>query len=385
MRSYTSSSERLTAADRPGVAQPVPVRDVPDRPWAPIALAALVIAVAAFAAWEWRVRSLMVLPGALEDGESSWAEQRRRIDAGDVAIAIVGDSRILFDTDLDRFEAMTGVRPVQLALPGTNARPFLEDLAADADFDGVAIVGIAEMSYYRERIGLMAGALERYRYESPSQRIGYLIERELSRRFGFLDRDYRLSKLVLRTDPNVRPGVRGPYDDVWKVATYGDGRQTRLWRRLETDARLRDHARFAWHGFTGDPVPEPLVASTIDKTRAAVAAIRARGGEVVFVRPPSEPVVRANEEARLTRARGRDALLATADVRGFHADDDPALQGIDLPEYSHLSAACATVYTDRYVRALARLTPRIAVRADAPGAMTAADCARADTIGAASR
>ena len=26
---------RQTASDRPGVAQPVPVRDIPDRPWGP--------------------------------------------------------------------------------------------------------------------------------------------------------------------------------------------------------------------------------------------------------------------------------------------------------------------------------------------------------------
>ena len=44
-------------------------------------------------------------------------------------VAIVGDSRILFDTDLDRFEALTGVRPVQLAIHGTSALTLLEDAA----------------------------------------------------------------------------------------------------------------------------------------------------------------------------------------------------------------------------------------------------------------
>lgn len=126
MPSSTSSFERLTAADRPGVAQPVPERPVPSQPWGPIGLAVLVIVAALMAGWEWRMRQLQLLPGDLDDGASAWAEQRRRIDAGDVAVAIVGDSRILFDTDLARFQALTGVRPVQLALPGTNGRPFLQ-------------------------------------------------------------------------------------------------------------------------------------------------------------------------------------------------------------------------------------------------------------------
>ena len=116
-------------------------------------------------------------PGDLDDGASAWAEQRRRIDAGESQVAIVGDSRILFDTDLDRFEALTGVRPVQLALAGTNARPFLEQLAADSDFDGLAIVGIADRSYFRDDIGLMADALDVYRYESPSRRSGHVLQR----------------------------------------------------------------------------------------------------------------------------------------------------------------------------------------------------------------
>ena len=54
---------------------------------------------------------------------------RRQRRAADIApVAIVGDSRILFDTDLDRFQALTGVRPVQLAIVGTNARALLEHL-----------------------------------------------------------------------------------------------------------------------------------------------------------------------------------------------------------------------------------------------------------------
>ena len=46
MPSSTSSSERLTAADRPGVAQPVPERPVPARPWGPIALSVALIVAA---------------------------------------------------------------------------------------------------------------------------------------------------------------------------------------------------------------------------------------------------------------------------------------------------------------------------------------------------
>ncbi|HEX5305976.1 MAG TPA: hypothetical protein VFW82_07820 [Dyella sp.] len=43
---------RQTASDRPGVAQPVPERDIPERPWARIWLGALTVALLLLGAWE---------------------------------------------------------------------------------------------------------------------------------------------------------------------------------------------------------------------------------------------------------------------------------------------------------------------------------------------
>jgi hypothetical protein len=377
MPSSTSSFERLTAADRPGVAQPVPERPVPAQPWGPIALAVVLIVAALMGAWEWRMRQLQLVPGDFDDGASAWAEQRRRIDAGNVAVAIVGDSRILFDTDLAHFEALTGVRPVQLALPGTNGRPFLQDLAADPDFKGLAIVGITEGSYFRDEVGLMADALDTYKFESPAKRSSHLITTWLARRLAFLDEAYRLSVLTKRLDTGWRAGARSPYGEVWKIATSKDERQTAMWGRIETDATLRDHARSVWvqpRPNSGVPVAADVIARTQDATREAVKAIRARGGDVVFVRPPSSPELRVHEDARIPRPAGWDALLAVADVRGVHFDDYPSMQGLAIPEWSHLSRACAPVFTDAYVRALAQYTPRLALRADAPAPMSPADC-----------
>lgn len=372
-----SVSERLTAADRPGVAQPVPERPIPPRPWRSMFVVALALTLLLTGLWEWRMRKLELEPGDLGDGPSAWAEQRRRIDTEDVAVAIVGDSRILFDTDLDRFATLTGVRPVQLALQGTNARPFLENIAADPHFKGLAIVGIAELSYFRKEPGLMGDALNRYRYESPAQHISFWLYRGLARVLGFLDEDYRLSKLVLRLDPDLRAGVKGPYDAVWKIIVNADDRQAWMWPRIEHDDYLREHARKLWTGviFSGPPIADDIITMTLEATRKAVATIRARGGEVVFVRPPSAPELRAIEEPRLPRAKGWDALLASADVRGIHFDDDPAMQGLKLPEYSHLTRRCATVFTDAYVRRLVQLTPRLSLRADAAEPLAPHDCA----------
>lgn len=376
---------RPTASDRPGVAQPVPERDIPQRPWPRIFAVAMILTLGAIGVWEWRMRALGLEAGDLGDGASAWAEQRRRIDAGNVAVAIVGDSRILFDTDLDRFEQLTGQRPVQLALPGTNARPFLEHLADEPRFTGLAIVGIADTSYFRDAAGLHVDAIERYRFESPSSRGSFLTHRVLSRAFAFLDDNYRLSKLVRQLDEDWRAGTTMSVPErAWKFVVFRDGRQASLWPRIESDLRVREHQRAVWRlnaPGADKPIADEVIARTQAKTRAAVEKIRARGGEVVFLRPPSAPQYRAVEDKRLPRTRGWDALLAAAHVTGVHADEMPVARALShsraLPEYSHLTRGCATVYTDAYVRALARLTPRLALRADAPPPLRAEDCATA--------
>lgn len=373
---------RLTASDRPGVAQPVPQRDIPARPWPAMAAVVLVLVTLLGGAWEWRMRAIGLLPGDVGDDPSSWAEQRRLADSGTNAIAIVGDSRILFDTDLDRFQRLTGVRPIQLAIAGTNGLPFLENLAADPRFRGLAIVGITEISYFRPFIGRGGEALDRWRWEAPDQRSALLLDRALRHHLAMLDDSYGLSTLVGDLDPDWRPGVRGPYDDVWKMEVTQDDRQAWLWPGIERNPRLRAHAIAVWLGLFHFAHPTPgLIAAAAARTRAAVNAIRARGGEVVFVRPPSVGALRAIEDRAAPRAHGWDVILKTAQVRGIHADDLPAARGLVLPEMSHLTRACATVFTDAYVRALATLTPRLRIVQDAPAPAAADACTSGPTAG----
>jgi hypothetical protein len=207
------------------------------------------------------------------------------------------------------------------------------------------------------------------------------LHRSLSRDVAFLDDNYRLSKLVRHLDDGWRTGAQFPVPErLWKLGTVTDQRQTFMWTRVENDPRVRAHQRMTWRRW-GPPAPAAVILSTVERTRAAVAKIRARGGDVVFVRPPSAPELRVYEDKTVSRAQGWDRLLAGADVRGVYFADDPAMQGLVLPENSHLSRACATVFTDAYVRAVAGLSPALRVRATAPPPLSPADCNAAEVPG----
>ena len=367
---------RLTASDRPGQAQPVPTRDVPAQPWGRILLAVAIALALGVVALEANARRLMLRAGDLDNSQVAWVKERIRSESAEVAI--VGDSRILFDTDGDRFEALTGVRPVQLAIHGTSALTLLEDAASNPNFKGLLIVGLADTMFFQPFDGYGEYVRRRGDFTSPSGQVGIEIDHFLQRRLAFLDSNHRLSVVAHRLDPDFRPGVKGPKHDIWKVSEVGEHRETHMWQRVEKDPAYRARTRWAWKGFKEDyPYTPQLIAKGHARAKKAVDAIRQRGGEVVFVRPPSAPQLRVNEEAQVPRAKGWDVLLRNTRSVGVHADDLPAaVQQLDLPEWSHLSRACAPVFTDAYVRALAERTPRLRLRSDAPPPLTRADCVR---------
>lgn len=315
---------------------------------------ALVIMVTGVGIWEAAMRAGGLTTNDLGDSVDHWAVERHKIDAGDTAIAIVGSSRILFDSDLDIWQAVTGERPIQLALAGTSPRLFIEDLADDEDFKGLVVVGVAPGLYFSQRGGLFEAALDRYRAGSPSQRTGHFLQMQLEPIFAFLDPDSSLFMMIERSwILPEREGVSGPYFDVWKISWNGKDRQTSVWERLSRDAYLRQHAYEVWMQ-DGPPFDwdQDDIDATIEETKGYIEKIRAKGGEIVFVRAPSSHGLREREREELPRDLLWDPLIAKTGAIGIHFEDYPELsEGMVVIEWSHLEKPSA----QRFSRALATI------------------------------
>ncbi len=349
MHSSTSSSDPAAHGDY--WVKPLPERRVPQVAWPKAAVVALMLFVCAMSAWEWRMRSLELRAGDLGPARGAWAVERRRIDSEEVPLAIVGTSRILFGTDLDVLTEVAGVRPVQLALQGSSPRMYLADIAANPNFKGLLIIDATPPAFFRFGGGLFDDTLEFFRNQSLSQRSDHWLEQHLQRHLAYLDTDYRLRRLVEREIRlPERKGVAGPYFTPWKFAETFEQRQTFTWGRLERDERLRQHAIDLWRANEGrlpDDNSKDIEASIAD-ARRSVEAIRARGGDVVFVRPPSTGELIRIEEAKFPRAQAWDRLLAETKSVGFHYADYATTRDLVCVEESHLSRADAAVFTRAY-------------------------------------
>ncbi|MFD0739759.1 hypothetical protein ACFQZQ_10750 [Lysobacter koreensis] len=355
---------RLTASDRPGVAQPVPERDIPPQPWGRILLGALVLFLLLMAAWEWHWRAFGATP-AYRNSDGAWTLQRRRIDHGEGdATVLLGSSRMLSDVQLPVWERLSGRRPIQLALEGTTPTVPLEQLADDPDFTGRLLVDItANLFRAGGAGGARVSAFKRYREEGPSQRIGqWLSMRLLEPYLAFYDPDFALARVVRRQAWPQRPGL-APRPAVRKLFVGTADRNNRLWDKLEHDPRYLAEVRDGWAKLNWQaPPPTPAEQAKLPRQReetlqrvvAAVAKLRARGVQVIFIRHPTVGPYAAFDNKTVPRADSWDLLLARTGAPGIHFEDYPELQGYWLPEWSHMAAADA----DRYTVALYRILER---------------------------
>lgn len=334
----------------------MPGRDIPDRPWGAIVLAALVMTLLMLGAWEWHWRSFGVEP-SINNSDALWATQRRRIDNGEGngATVLIGSSRMLFDLQLPVWQKLSGKRPIQLALEGTSPMFELEDLADDPNFsNGRLLVGVAPDIFF-SGFAYRGGVLKYTRKQSPSQRVGqWLSMHFVEPLLAFDDPDYALPTVLERQDwwP-VRPGMHSRKPVRKLMVVVDEDRATHIWDKLEKDANYRALAQSIWAQHLApspnDPTParlQKMIDQQINCASVAVAKLRKRNVEVIFVQTPSAGGYLAFEDKVFPRAKTWDVLLAKTGAPGVHFQDYPEMRGYWLPEWSHLAARDAVRFTE---------------------------------------
>lgn len=336
-----------------------PDRPVPAMKVGVAAVIALLVFLMALGAWETHWRRFGSTP-SYRNSEGLWAIQRRRIDRGEGrATVLIGSSRTLSNINLDVWERLAGQRPIQLALEGTSPIRPLEQLADDEEFTGRLIVGVAPGLFFTG-FEYRGSVFDYYEKETPSQRAGQRLSMALVEPyFAFYDPDYALFTILKRQPWPQREGARAALE-VRKLFVSESDRNMRMWRKVEEDRQYQDLAKRIWaqEFVPPDESKKEEGARTVDeqirRAEAVVEKLRKRGVEVTFVLHPVDGEFAAFELGQLPRAITWDRLLQRTQASGVHFQDYPELQGLNLPEWSHLAAADAKVYTERLYGILER-------------------------------
>ncbi|MEO6970426.1 MAG: hypothetical protein ABI217_05990 [Chthoniobacterales bacterium] len=339
-------------------------RVIPARPWRGITVSVVLLLAVAAVAWEIHCRSLGYGP-TLNDSEDLWAKIRRQVEPE--SIVIIGDSRAIFDLDLDALEHGLGKRPLQLAQPGSCAYPVLHDFAKDTRFHGTIICSLVPRLFFAPPqappYGVAQKALQRYHDQTYSRRVSLLLAMPLEENVAFLKQDdLTLGQLLDKLPIPNRPYALAPPNFPPYFATLDRERRARMIERCAQPGPLQTRVKTGWIPLFSPPPPptfiphdafiESMQRSTKDRFQAIksdLGQLRERGAKIVFVRFPMSGELKALENKLTPRAAYWDRLLKETAAPGIHFEDYPELAGFTCPEWSHLSAGDSVEFTKRLV------------------------------------
>ena len=335
-------------------------RPLPAQRWGRMAIVTLALTTLLGAGWEILARKRGFVP-RLDDTPDLWARARERLDdAPPDQIVLLGSSRMLFDLDIEEFhKAAGGPRPIQLATVGTNELYLLEQLASSG-FRGTAIVSFVPGLTFlpaRAAMRIVRKAVERYEKGSLAQRASAWLWQRLDSQLASLNSDeLTLRKLIEQVDIPQRAGLEGRAMFLPYMYDVDEERRGWLFEGVISDADRSDQIKANWV-FTDPPSHDPPAQQAAEKEGLrqqilwreynAVRRIRARGGQVIFVRFPASGGVLQQENHDFPRAETWDALLAVTGAPGIHFEDHAELASFSCPEWSHLSGPDSTEFTRR--------------------------------------
>ena len=320
---------------------------------------AIVAAVVAF--WEINLRNKGTQI-SYDDGPPLWANKRAMVyEPSDKVVVFIGSSRIKYDLDIPTWEKITNVHAVQLAMEGSSPVPALLDLANDPNFKGRLIVDVTEGLFFSNappNLETPNKNIKFFNEVTPAQKASFFLNKGVESQFVFLNKEYlslnaQLDALELKSRPGVFMMPIWPME--FGYTTYD--RQAYMSDIFTSDAKQKDQVKAIWHFFAemnkkAPPKSEAELTAIFNSVKVAVDKIRARGGEVLFVRTPSSGAYLQGETMGFPRDKYWNRILDVTQCPGIHFLDYPAIAHFECPELSHLSRPQAIIFTKNFIEIL---------------------------------
>lgn len=326
------------------------------------AIVAALLSVLLFGGWELHLRKNLGLKPSIQPTKELWASQRQHVKNLDSTDYIsIGSSRILFDLQRPVWEAKMGKPFLQLAVQGSSPLPVFRDLVRNSDFNGTILLGVTPglffsttfpqappiawpqeyVDYYQDRTYAQIFNSELYLPLQKNLVLAQTYENDV-------DGNYDLKSMIERLRFDNREG-RPPFPPFYEFGEFDEFRNTRMMDRVVFDTIFARYTQSAWMCFAGGDIPPPDRLGTIKHFMEDLKIFQERGGKVILFRFPSTEDFRALEQKQVPRYAFWSLLLRESGLPGYHFEDYPELQGMQVPEWSHLSAESADLYSERLI------------------------------------
>ncbi|HCW08850.1 MAG TPA: hypothetical protein DGG95_15955 [Cytophagales bacterium] len=315
----------------------------------------VVVVASTVLCWElyWRSHGYEI---SYDDTPSMWADKRKRVyEPSESSTVFIGGSRIKYDIDINTWQQITGQHAIQLGCVGSTPLPVLVNLADDSKFKGRLVIDVTETLFFspsdaqRPKEGI-----KYYDEETPAQWASFHVNHLLESQFVFLDKESLSLGAILDHLPlQNRPGVFHFAGFPPEFERMSFERQQNMTNRFSADTAQRNTVIKIWKMFDSDTSFRPTNGKKLDSifnlVKTSIDKIKARGGDVIFVRPPSTGSYLARENKYYPRALYWDKLLQITGCPGIHYQDYPSISNLNCPEESHLDLAGAKIFTTHLI------------------------------------
>ena len=289
----------------------------------------------------------------IDDNEALWAVQRTKVEKFKKDdVVLIGSSRVLFDIQLNEWENITGKRPIQLASGGSSPIPVFHDIVNATDFAGNVIAGVTPGLFFSsldpppESWKRSQSRIDHYHDRTIAQRLNHFLSLPLQKNLVFITESQKPDDINLKALlQNIKIGERAGKEEppFYNFRDIAEDRNVMMTIKTSTDTAFANTIKKYWSFDNDDPSPEK--EATIAYFLEDATKFKERGGNLILVRCPSTGYYKDREAKFFTRHKFWDELVKRTKAKSYHYNDYETLRYFDCPEWSHLSAADAQIFS----------------------------------------
>lgn len=331
-------------------------------------LIAIVLSILSLVAWEgyWRSK-YEYYKASLEDDRYLWAKERAKVEtATKEDVIIIGSSRTGFNFNTHIWEAVQGIKPINLSTDGKPPGPFLDDIVYNTSFNGTIIVGITSLMWFSSKDNPRWSDAKKwadhYHNQTYAQKLGYFISKPLQRNLVMLTS----SELKFYNDLDLKSLINTVYIDIdgrpdyrFKLpnfSSHDEDRNLIMFPIMTANPDFAKQIQEVWNQFLpylpDFDVVKNEIPAIINNYLVVINDFKARGGNIIFIEHYAEDEWNKHSNRMLPRKEVWDRFVATANCLAYHFEDYEFMSKYTLPDWSHMNSEDAKSYTKDMVNQL---------------------------------